>query len=373
MGKVEKIKIVISDCHLSAGLTFESAKNPHEDFFFDEEMVAFFEYFSTGKYGEGAEVELIINGDYLDFLNVPYRGDFEEAITEQFALYKLECIMAGHPKVMAALKAFASLPGKTITYNIGNHDADLFFPKVRERLVRAWDPEGRYPSPKVRVNHETPVINLDGGVQIHHGNQFEAVHVFNYEKPILTDGLAQPVLNIPWGSFYVLKIVNRLKWERDYVDKVRPVKAMLLWGLLFDTWFTIRFAFLSSFYFLKTRFIYSPQRRSRISVTLKIFRQESTTFLQDLEREARELLDAQPNVHTIIMGHTHHPMNKSYPDGKTYINTGTWTKMINLDLRGIGGSYRLNFALIEYRPDGRAMASLQQWMGEYRPYRAFTG
>lgn len=371
MPKVDKFKIVISDCHLSAGLHFESEKNPHEDFFFDDEMVELFEFFSKGKYAD-CEVELIINGDYLDFLNVPYRGEFEEAITEEFALYKLECIMAGHPKVMDALKRFASKPGKSITYNLGNHDADLFFPKVRERIIRAWDAEGRHPSPNVKINFETPVLNLEGGIQIHHGNQFEAVHVFNYRNPLLRDGLPQPVLNIPWGSFYVLKIVNRFKWEREYVDKVRPVKAMVLWGLLFDTWFTLKFVVLSIFYFMKTRFIYSPARRSRLTVTMKIFQQESTTFLQDLEKDARDLLDRNANIHTVIMGHTHHPMHKTYPDGKTYINTGTWTKMINLDLRGIGGNYRLTFALIEYQPNGKAHASLQQWMGEHRPHRSFT-
>ncbi len=370
---MNRIKLVISDCHLSAGLNFESRKNPHEDFFFDEEMVEFFDFFSNGKYGDGCETELIINGDYLDFLNVPYRGEFEEVITEQFALYKLECILAGHPKVVAALRRFAAKPGKSITYNIGNHDADLFFPKVRERLVQALDPDGKCPSSKVRVNWEHSVINLDGGIQIHHGNQFEAVHFFNYEKTMLTEGLKEPVLNIPWGSFFVLKIVNRLKWEREYVDKVRPIRAMLLWGLLFDTWFTMKFMFLTAFYFFKTRFIYSPNRRSRLGVTMKIFKQQSTTFLQDLEAEARRMLDEQPGVHTLIMGHTHLPMFKSYPDGKAYINTGTWTKMINLDLRGIGEQYKLTFALITYDAEGRASATLQRWVGEHKPHMQSDG
>lgn len=370
---MNKIKLVISDCHLSAGLLFESQRNPHEDFFFDSEMVEFFDYFSNGKYGDGCEVELIINGDFLDFLNVPYRGDFEEAISEQFALYKLECILAGHPKVFQALKRFAKKPGKNITYNIGNHDADFFFPKVRERFVRELDPEGRSPSPVVKFNHEQPVIHIPGGVQIHHGNQFEAVHYFNYEKPLLTEGLREPILNIPWGSFYVLKIVNRFKHEREYVDKVRPIKAMILWGLLFDIAFTLKFVFLSLFYFMQTRFIYSPKRRSRLTVTAKILQQEVTTFLLSLEQDARNLLDQNPDVHTVIFGHTHLPMCKSYPDGKVYINTGTWTKMINLDLRGIGSGYKLTFALIEYEASGKANASLQQWIGEYAPHRAFTG
>src|SRR6516162_3787289 len=90
----EKIKIVISDCHLSAGRFFEGRLNPHEDFKFDTEMCEFFEYFSTEKYGTGpdgpVEVELFINGDFLDFLNVPYHGEFEDAITEAVALFKLE-------------------------------------------------------------------------------------------------------------------------------------------------------------------------------------------------------------------------------------------------------------------------------------------
>ena len=72
------------------------------------------------------------------------------------------------------------------------------------------------------------------------------------------------MLNIPWGSFYVLKIVNRLKTEREFIDKVRPVKLFLLVGLFVDPWFTIRFCFLTVVYFLKTRFVYSP-RRARAS------------------------------------------------------------------------------------------------------------
>jgi predicted Zn-dependent peptidase len=45
------------------------------------------------------------------------------------------------------------------------------------------------------------------------------------------NGGTKPVLNLPWGSFYVLKVINRFKWERDYVDKVRPIKIFLLFGL----------------------------------------------------------------------------------------------------------------------------------------------
>lgn len=368
----EKYKIVFSDCHLSAGMNFETRRNPHEDFFFDDDMVAFLEFFSSGVYAD-LEVELIINGDFFDPLNVPYQGEFEEVITEQFAIYKLECCLRGHPKVIEAFRDWVTHPGKTITYNIGNHDADFFFPAVQEHFVRAVDPQHQFPSPVVRVNSNQPGLEIEGGVYIEHGNQYEAVHLMNYQRPLLTYDLAEPVLNLPWGSFYVLKIINRFKWERDYVDKVRPVKVMVLWGLFTDTWFTLRFVLTSIFYFLKTRFIYNPARRSRISVTMQILKEETKTFLQDLQDAARVALDERPHIHTVVFGHTHLPMHKVFPDGKSYVNTGTWTKMINLDFRGMGGGnhYKLTFGLIRIK-DGRAEVSLEQWIGAHKPHKTFT-
>lgn len=372
---MDHFKIVISDCHLSAGRVYEGRLNPHEDFNFDNEMCDLFDYFSTGVYGEGPEgpipVELFINGDYLDFLNVSFNGEFEDAITEELSVLKLEAIIAGHPKVMAALKRFASRPGKTITYLIGNHDADLFYPKVRERIVQAWDPESKFPSDKVNVIADRDRVRFPGGIEIHHGNQFEAVHVLNFERPVLKSFLDQPVLNLPWGSFYVLKIINRLKAEREFIDKVRPMKLFVFFGLLFDTIFTLKFCFLSLFYFLKTRFIYSPKRHSSLRVTAKILRQE-TDFLLDLERQARKLLDTEADIQTVIFGHTHKPMNKVYPDGKQYINTGTWTKMINLDWRNIGQQYCLTFAFVRIT-DGKPQCELRHWMGENSPHKAFQG
>ena len=370
----EKFKIVISDCHLSAGRFFEGQLNAHEDFQFDDEMCDLFDFFSTGIYGDGpngpVEVELFINGDYLDFLNVPFEGEFEDAITEELSLYKLEAIFAGHPKVMAALRRFASQPHKTITYLIGNHDAELFFPKVQERIIREWDPKGQFPSEKVKLITHTDRVRYEGGVEIHHGNQFEAVHTLDFEKPILNNSfLEKPILNMPWGSLYVLKIINRMKGEREFIDKVRPAKVFVFFGLILDPWFTIRFVILSILYFLQTRFIYSPRRKASLRVTAEIIKQE-TDFLLDLEKQARRLLDQEPEIQTVIFGHTHKPMNKIYPDGKQYINTGTWTKMINLDWRSIGQQFCLTFAFIRIEGE-KSQCELRQWMGEHSPHKRF--
>ncbi|MEK6705460.1 MAG: hypothetical protein AABZ06_06705, partial [Bdellovibrionota bacterium] len=263
-------------------------------------------------------------------------------------------------------------PNKRITYLVGNHDADLFFQKVRERIIKEWDPEAESGSSggKVTIIADRDHIRLEGGVDVYHGNQFEAMHILNFSKPLLESGLSKPVLNIPWGSFYILKIVNRMKWERDYLDKVRPLKVLLLVGAISDPWFIIRYVFLSIYYFLKTRFVYSPKRRSSFKVTMDIFKQE-VAFFMDLERNARKLLDQDPELKTVIIGHTHKPISKGYPDGKQYINTGTWTKMVHLDLRSIGQQSCPTFALIKIR-DGHALCDLRYWVGEHSPHRVFS-
>ncbi len=370
----EQFKIVISDCHLSAGRFFEGKFNPHEDFFFDQEMIDFFEFFSTGPYGEGMQgpvpVELIINGDYLDFLNVPYLGEFEEGITEEIALTKLEAIIAGHPRVMAALKKFASKPNKTIKYLIGNHDAELFFQKVRERITREWDPEGRFPSAKVEVIADRDRIRYPEGLEIRHGNQFEASNQLDFKNPFidLTNGIR--VLNIPWGSIYVLKIINRMKWERRDLDKIRPLKVFAFFGLLFDPIFTMKFLLLSTFYFVRTRILSRSKSLFGFRHTLKMVFQERSFFL-DLEREAKDVLMQDPTMSTIIFGHTHLPMHRVFGNGKQYLNSGTWTKMIYMDWRFFGEPIRKTFVLVSLK-NGEVKAELNQWTGFNNPYQPYS-
>lgn len=367
---LKKIKLVTSDMHLSAGRYLDGTKNPHEDFFFDREFCEFIRYFSTGDYGDDTEVELILNGDIFDFLNVPIQGDFPEVITKDVALEKLVFILEAHIDVIDELKAFVNRPGKRLTYNIGNHDMDMFFPEVRDLFCKAVGGEN-WSEDRVRVNVEKEYLEYPEGIQIHHGNQFEAVHRANYEAPFITENVPEKILYLPWGSVYVLKIINRLKWERDYIDKVKPAKIFILFGFIFDPFFTFKFFILSTFYFLHTRFIYSPKRRANLKNTLAIMRQEITPF-HGLEDDAREILDREEKVNTVIFGHTHGAMQRHYRDGKTYINTGTWTRMINLDVRNIGQSTKLTFALVEYDQHGKPRASLQEWSGVQVPYKLFN-
>ncbi len=368
---MDQVVVVISDCHLSAGRFYENKLNPHEDFNFDDELVDLVHHFSSGHYGNrhGKEVpvDLFIAGDFLDFLNVPIEGEFEDRVTETVSLKKLEAILKGHPKVWAAFREFCKKPNKKIRYLIGNHDADLFFDSVRKRIIQEWDPDGLEESSKVELIADVDHINYPGGVEIHHGNQFEPGNDMDFKKPFVEKGKDR-LLSLPWGSVYVLKIVNRLKWEREYINKIRPIKAFVFFGILFDPFFTIKYVFLSIFYFVRTRFS-SPFQKGGVSSAMDILGEELNVF-QDLERPARKILDEKKEIKTVVFGHTHRPMDKIYPDGKQYINTGTWTKMIDLDWRGLGQQFRRTFAYIEIN-QGQSACELREWVGHRGPHKAF--
>src|SRR5687768_1183931 len=113
---LKKIKLVISDLHLGKGrILDDGGNNSLEEFYFGDKLVEFIHYYSTGMFRD-YEVELIINGDFLNFLQVDYRGHYLTVITESIALEVLKAIVHGHEKVFKALAEFATKPNHSITY-----------------------------------------------------------------------------------------------------------------------------------------------------------------------------------------------------------------------------------------------------------------
>jgi UDP-2,3-diacylglucosamine pyrophosphatase LpxH len=132
---VQKVVLVISDLHLSAGKMIKGKRNLLEDFHYDNELIDFLNYYSSGDY-QDIEVELVINGDFLDFLAVPYVEFFDDEFwSETAALAKLRMIMSAHLGVLEALKSFLSKPLKRIVYIIGNHDAEFVFDSLKEEFL----------------------------------------------------------------------------------------------------------------------------------------------------------------------------------------------------------------------------------------------
>ena len=100
----KKIKLVISDIHLSQGMTLENGvTNPLEEFHYDQQFAEFLRYYSMGEFSDH-EVELVINGDFLNFIQLDYRGHYLNVITESIDLSKLKRIISGHPVVFDAMR-----------------------------------------------------------------------------------------------------------------------------------------------------------------------------------------------------------------------------------------------------------------------------
>ncbi len=376
---MKKYKIVISDCHIAGGRFLNGRQNPFEALQYEEALIELITYFSTGNFGitednNPIEVELILAGDFLDFLFVPYRGEFTDTVTEKISVTKLDSIFSGHAELMTSLKDFASKPGKYITYLIGNHDSDLFYPKVRDKIIRHWDPDGQFPSKKIRIVHNKDRIIFSEGVEIHHGNQYEAMSFMHFDEPILTKDLPVPIINLSWGCLYFLNIISHFKWEIPYMDRVRPIKLFIFLMLIIKPILCLRYMFFTATYFLRTRFFYSPKRRSPKHLTWQILKEEVLKAIgnsfQDLAKEARVLLEQNDKIHTIILGHTHTPMEVFYPDGKKYINTGTWTKTVNIDPYKVGVDRSKTFAFITIE-EGKAQCELRQWTGTHAPHTRF--
>ncbi|MCJ8277806.1 MAG: hypothetical protein MJK18_13265, partial [Bdellovibrionales bacterium] len=103
----KRIKLIVSDMHLGKGKILEDGSvNKLEEFFFGEKFAEFLDYYTSGQYRDYS-VELIINGDFLNFLQVDYKGHFLTVFTEQVSMEILKDIVEGQPEAFTALKEFA--------------------------------------------------------------------------------------------------------------------------------------------------------------------------------------------------------------------------------------------------------------------------
>ncbi|MBI3725250.1 hypothetical protein HY251_15065 [bacterium] len=340
--------------------------NPWENFHHDDKFAELLRYYSTDYY-EDEDVELIINGDFFDFLQVQYEGEFTDIITEDIAVAKLKACLDGHPTVTRALAAFVESPRKRITYIPGNHDIDLVFPRVR-RLFRELV-TGSPLDERIRFIVDREYYEFDG-VQVHHGHQLEAMNSFDMNRIFLSKGLPAPMLNLPWGSIFILKVLNTLKERRPYIDRIQPFSLYLYGALFLDTRFAMQLCALALYQFLKTRVFtpFSRKRRSSVLKTLKtIF--EFSAF-PDFDFHGRKLLEKQDHVHAVLLGHTHLAKVRRFGRDKIYVNTGTWTDLISLDIAAFGMRNELTYAVVEY-PEGEARprVGLKAWTGYHELWR----
>jgi len=345
-----KVKVVVSDFHLGAGHRMSDGSiNILEDFFHDREFIEFIEHYSHGAY-ENSDVELILNGDFFNLLMIDYDEVDPDVITELIALRRMTRIMDGHKAVMNALRYFQSLPGKSLTMIMGNHDPGILFPSV-QALIRS------YVGDAVKFILESYEFD---GVYIEHGNQYEIANSFDRRQYFLTKNLPQPVINQPWGTLFLVHVVNRIKRRKRHFDKVLPFGTYLKWLLIYDLRFGLGVVYQIISFFFRSRFRNDPRRKNSLRQTLKILIE--APLFPDLDEAAERILYTRDDIHTVIFGHNHRPTFRQIAPGKEYVNTGTWNEMTNLEVDRIGSRLLCTFALIEYL-GRKPQVSLKVWRG----------
>ena len=323
-------------------------------------------YYSNGDY-QDIEVELVINGDFLDFLAVPYVEFYDDEFwSETAALAKLRIIMSAHVGVLDALKRFLSRSKKKIVYIIGNHDAEFVFDSLKEEFLNYF---GEFRSNFILSNSISTHVPVRG-VCIQHGHQYERAHQFDQENAVIETLNGEKYFIPPWGSYYVTNVINKYKQERSFINAVRPIKHFIIHGILFDTFFTLRFILSNFYYFVMVRFWHFYMTKKSLRQVFEDLFRELELF-QDYESLTRQFFERTSDARVLIVGHTHNPTLRIFSDGTTFINTGTWTRMVNLDLGQWNNGNVLTYAKVLVKGQDYEMADfdkhvevdLKQWLG----------
>ena len=350
----KKIKIIVSDMHLGKGkLLDDGSVNDLEEFFFGEKFAELLDYYTSGNF-RNYQVELIINGDFLNFLQVDYKGHFLTVFTEDVSLEILKSIVEGQPEAFKALRRFAQKAGNQITYVVGNHDQAMLWPRLRSYLNQVVGVAIRYKS----------IVHFFDGVHVEHGHMHEAANRINPKKFFLKKDLPVPILNLPFGSFFFVDFVMKIKEKHPHIDKIRPFRLLIRWAIFHEFWFTVKSLFSLLAYFVRSLFVSDPSRQFPPSRILKVLL-ESAIF-PDLSDSAKKILSDE-RVHTVVFGHTHVYQYRKWGKDKEYFNTGTWTDLTSLDITSLGKITKLTYVLVEYpEKSKRPFCRLKEWKGYHR-------
>jgi UDP-2,3-diacylglucosamine pyrophosphatase LpxH len=237
--------IIVSDLHLSEGwdsVTRRLSRN--EDFFFDSNFQRFLQCLTHKAEKNGIYYKLIINGDFVDFLqftSVPEDTSIHsEPITPRErelglgtsavkTLWKLNVLLKGHRVFFNALKKFI-LSGNEVIIIPGNHDIEWIIPKVqvdfKDKLSENI-PDDQKETFKEKIKF-VPwfYYDVNFSVFIEHGSQYDDLNSFDYFLyPYTEDG----TIYLPAGSFFVRYLFNRVEQYYPFADNMKPTSKFISW------------------------------------------------------------------------------------------------------------------------------------------------
>ncbi|HRK26916.1 MAG TPA: metallophosphoesterase [Chitinophagales bacterium] len=167
-------------------------------------------------------IELVINGDLVDFLaETPWRA-FEKEI--EVAIKKLQTIIGREKPFFNAISQFLQSKQHTVTLLLGNHDIELALPPLRRLLEEAMGATAA----NFRFLYDGEAYTIGNELIIEHGNRYDAWNSINEENlRLLREQFSR---NEPWrttftppkGSVLVERVMNPLKQTYRFIDLLKP-------------------------------------------------------------------------------------------------------------------------------------------------------
>jgi len=176
----------------------------------------------------GVRTQLVINGDFVDFLaeEVPADGRRHAFIgNQEDAVATFDAIATRDLALFEMLRDLRT-DGVAVTIVLGNHDVELSLPAVRSRLaLRLGAEEGR--GFKFVYDGEAYVV---GDVLIEHGNRYDGWNVVDFDRlrrfrsecSRRLDTSADARFFPPAGAELVERIMNPIKKDYPFIDLLKP-------------------------------------------------------------------------------------------------------------------------------------------------------
>jgi UDP-2,3-diacylglucosamine pyrophosphatase LpxH len=220
--------LIVSDMHLSEAARLDPRRPlwmayKRRDFFIDDDFARFLPYMEAKAEGP---IELILNGDIFDFDSVGEVPESDARVDwlarrrglgseEWMSLYKMDVIIREHAAWFTALAEFLQR-GHRAVFVIGNHDVELYWPGVQQRICEAL----RVPPPATILEDTEPLpapapvvfcnwFYLSGGdTYVSHGNQYDPHCTVKNPIDPLIEVNGRPRVRVPFGDLAARYMLN---------------------------------------------------------------------------------------------------------------------------------------------------------------------
>lgn len=344
-------RLIFSDFHLGTGrYNADGSLNFDEDFHHDKDFADLLSYYSNGRY-EREEAEIIFNGDTFNLIQtVAENLEEKEYITEEDIYNAMYDTIQGHSLFFKAISDFfARRKGGRVVFITGNHDQPVLHKPLQELISRKVSAEVVF----------VPLFYEFHGIYCEHGHNSELINRYDpFSIWYRVNG--KRVLKMPWGNHFVVQVIAKFKKEFPVIDKVKPFRHFLRWGLLFKPIFTSRIFLNMVWFYIKNRF-FNPYPEHRALFKVNFSALADGIMHRNIYRYVKAL--ARKGKKAVILGHTHIPVRRCIY-GVEYMNPGTWIDIESIEAGSLARRWEKTFVLIE--ENGGVRMHLKIWRGMRR-------